>query len=308
MGISVKAESLTKKFGRFTAVDNVSFEVNKGEIFGFLGANGAGKTTTIRMLCGLLVPTSGDAIVAGFSVKKEPEQVKRRLGYMSQKFSLYNFMTVAENIEFYAGIYGVDGKRIPSRIEELSEILELTEMKERPVSDIPGGAKQRTALACAISHEPEILFLDEPTAGVDPVLRRRFWKIIENLSSKGTTVFVTTHYMDEVENCGRVALMNNGRILVEGGLHEIKAAAFDKPVYEIETSDIVKAFSVVSEKQSVIGEVSVHGAVLHIVPYSGPEETMNAVAKILDKAGIKYSEFRQVQPTMDDVFVKLVRR
>jgi len=218
MAKAVTAKNLTKKFGRFTAVDSISFEVNEGEIYGFLGANGAGKTTTIRMLCGLLEPTSGDARVVGYSIKKSPEEIKKRLGYMSQKFSLYSNLTVEENITFYAGIYGLSKENIKERMEHLINRVELAGVRRRIVNDIPGGIKQRVALACALTHAPEIIFLDEPTAGVDPILRRRFWEIIDELSKSGVTVFVTTHYMDEVEHCHRIALMNEVRIIKEGAI------------------------------------------------------------------------------------------
>ena len=222
MEIAVKAQNLTKTFGTFTAVDNISFEVKKGEIYGFLGANGAGKTTTIRILCGLLEPTKGDAVVAGYSVKKDPEEIKKRLGYMSQKFALYTNLTAAENIEFYGGIYGLKEDEIKSRSREVIKQLGLDDDADRLVSGIAGGIRQRISLACAIAHRPEIVFLDEPTAGVDPILRRKFWEIIDTISKQGTTVFVTTHYMDEVENCGRISLMDGGKIIAEGNVQELK--------------------------------------------------------------------------------------
>jgi len=308
MNYAVLATGLSKHFGKFRAVDNISFGVGKGEVYGFLGANGAGKTTTIRMLCGLLAPTSGDAVVAGYSITKQPEEVKKRLGYMSQKFSLYGFMTPAENIEFYAGIYGVDENKIKQRTELITGMLELKEVSDRRVSEISGGIRQRVALACAIAHEPEILFLDEPTAGVDPILRRRFWEIIDGLSKSGTTVFVTTHYMDEVENCGRISLMDAGKIIAEGPIKEIKAKVFSKPVYELETEDIVKAYNAVHSKMGGMAEISMHGAMLHVVPETSIEEAGALIKKTLAECGIKSGDFRQSAPTMDDVFVKLVRK
>jgi ABC-2 type transport system ATP-binding protein len=222
---AVRAESLTRRFGDFTAVDGISFEVAPGEIFGFLGANGAGKTTAIRMLCGLLAPSDGDARVAGLSVLAEPERVKRRIGYMSQKFSLYDDLRVAENLEFFGGIYGVEGARLRARIDALTGPLALGDLLPRLTGSLPLGHKQRLALGCAVLHEPGIVFLDEPTSGVDPVARRRFWDLIYDLADGGTTVFVTTHAMDEAEYCGRVSIMVDGRIVALGTPGELKRQA-----------------------------------------------------------------------------------
>ncbi|MCE5299785.1 MAG: ABC transporter ATP-binding protein [Spirochaetia bacterium] len=306
METSVKAEKLQKRFDKFTAVDSISFEVEKGEIYGFLGANGAGKTTTIRMLCGLLEPTSGDAIVAGYSIKKQPEEVKKRLGYMSQKFSLYPILTVEENISFYGGIYGLTDEEIKKRLPEVCEAVGLNGLEKRLAGDMPGGLKQRIALACAIAHGPEIVFLDEPTAGVDPLLRRRFWEIIDSLAFSGVTVFVTTHYMDEVENCHRIAIMHSGRIISEGTIPELKKAAFVNHLLEVETDSPVRAFELLSEAKDSIGETSVHGAMLHVVPKD--PATAAAVDRMLSAAGIAHTRPEQVEPTMEDVFVRLVKR
>ena len=220
--ISVKAENLTRKFGQFTAVNNVSFSVNAGEIFGFLGANGAGKTTTIRMLCGLLLPTSGQAVVAGFDVLTQAEQIKKNIGYMSQKFSLYQDLTVRENITFFGGVYGLSRNSLREKCEYVLESVGLYEYRYRLTSDMPVGWKQRLALSCAILHEPKILFLDEPTGGVDPISRRGFWKLIYQLAEEGTTVFVTTHYMDEAEYCNRLSIMHDGKIVAVGAPVELK--------------------------------------------------------------------------------------
>lgn len=208
----IQTEHLTKRFGDFAAVDNISFHVERGEIFGFLGANGAGKTTAIKMLIGLLVPTSGAANVAGFDVATQPEQIKRNIGYMSQKFTLYNDLTVAENIQFYGGIYGLSDQQIRRKTEELLELLQLTGVKDRLISDLPAGWKQKLAFSTAIIHDPKIVFLDEPTGGVDPITRRQFWDLIYEAVERGTTVFVTTHYMDEAEYCNRVSIMVDGKI------------------------------------------------------------------------------------------------
>lgn len=211
--ISVKVQQLTKNFGSFIAVDNISFEVRQGEIFGFLGANGAGKTTTIRMLCGLLLPTSGEAWVHGFNIHKESEKIKKNIGYMSQKFSLYNDLTVEENITFYCGIYRLSPSILKQRKQHILEKLNLVDQRKTITEEIPLGWKQRLALGCAILHNPPVLFLDEPTSGVDPISRREFWELINELAHQGTTVFVTTHYMDEAEYCNRLSIMHQGKII-----------------------------------------------------------------------------------------------
>ncbi|MCK5126647.1 MAG: ABC transporter ATP-binding protein [candidate division Zixibacteria bacterium] len=216
MNAAVVVNNLTKKFGDFTAVDSISLKVETGEIFGFLGANGAGKTTAIRMLCGLLLPTSGDGIVAGHDIIKENEKIKSSIGYMSQKFSLYPDLTGKENLVFYGSLYGLFGDRLKVRIESVSELLSLGEFIDRPAGSLPVGWRQRLALGAAILHEPKILFLDEPTGGVDPVFRRRFWETLYKLADKGTTLFVTTHYMDEAEFCRRISIMHRGRIIELG--------------------------------------------------------------------------------------------
>jgi len=210
---TVKVQQLKKKFGSFTAVDNISFEVKQGEIFGFLGANGAGKTTTIRMLCGLLLPTSGEAWVNGFSIDKNSEEIKKNIGYMSQKFSLYNDLTVEENITFYGGIYGLNSNKLIQRKEWILKKLSLVDQRKTITRKIPLGWKQRLALGCAIVHNPPILFLDEPTSGVDPISRREFWELVNELAEQGTTAFVTTHYMDEAEYCNRLSIMHRGKII-----------------------------------------------------------------------------------------------
>jgi ABC-2 type transport system ATP-binding protein len=221
-GFAVYARSLTRRFGDFTAVDQVDLSVEPGEIFGFLGANGAGKTTTIRMLCGLLAPSSGDAWVDGLSVAREADAVKRRIGYMSQRFSLYMDLTLAENLEFYGGVYGLSHSEIVERSASIMDLLGLSSFSDRLPSDLPLGFRQRLALGCSVLHRPRILFLDEPTGGVDPVARRTFWDLIYRLSDDGATVFVTTHYMDEAEYCGRVSIMDKGKIAVIGAPQELK--------------------------------------------------------------------------------------
>ena len=221
---AVQVRGLTRRFGDFTAVDRVDFTVARGEIFGFLGANGAGKTTTIRMLCGLLAPTAGDGTVAGFDIMKQYGKIKHHIGYMSQKFSLYNDLTVRENIEFYGGIYGMSRERIERRSEELFALIGLEDLAGKLTSDIPLGWKQRLSLCASLIHDPPIVFLDEPTSGVDPLTRRNFWKLIYRLSDQGKTVFVTTHFMDEAEYCHRLSIMRQGRILEMDNPHRLKEA------------------------------------------------------------------------------------
>ncbi len=222
MEYSIKAEKLTKKFGKFIAVNEITFDVKKGEIFGFLGANGAGKSTAMRMLCGLLKPTSGIASVAGFDVYKETEKIKRRIGYMSQKFSLYDDLTILENIQFYGGIYGLSKKQIIEKSNVLIEKLKLGDIKNELIASLPLGWKQKLAFSVAIIHEPEIVFLDEPTGGVDPITRRQFWELIYETAARGITVFVTTHYMDEAEYCNRISIMTAGVIEAMGSPSELK--------------------------------------------------------------------------------------
>ena len=220
--LAVSANNLTRKFGKFIAVDNISFEVAKGEIFGFLGPNGAGKSTTIRMLCGILAPSSGQATVAGYDIAKEPEQLKQNIGYMSQKFSLYEDLSVIENIEFYAGIYGKKKAEVVGVKERILNLTNLYGQGKMLAGELPTGLKQRLALGCSIVHQPPILFLDEPTSGVDPISRRQFWDLIRGLSRTGTTIFVTTHFMDEAEYCNHIAFIAGGRLVNLGTPTELK--------------------------------------------------------------------------------------
>ena len=240
---AVEADQLTKKFGDFTAVDSISLTVKRGEIFGFLGANGAGKTTAIRMFCGLLLPTAGKGSVAGYDVNKQPEQIKKSIGYMSQKFSLYSDLTGRQNLDFYGAAYGLSRSKTRDRIKVLSEQLQLTDFLDELSGKLPTGWRQRLALAAASLHEPKILFLDEPTGGVDPVFRRRFWNILYHLAENGVTIFVTTHYMDEAEYCGRISIMHQGKIVRLGTPSEIVSS--DK------TENLEDAFIDLIGKQSV---------------------------------------------------------
>ena len=231
--IAIQAEQITKTFGDFTAVDHISFEVKKGEIFGFLGANGAGKTTAMRMFCGLSTPTSGKAMVAGFDVYKNAEEIKKNIGYMSQKFSLYENLSILENLEFFRGIYGLSMKEIKQKSKELIEKLGLEQEKNKMVSELPLGWKQKLAFSVAIFHQPEIVFLDEPTGGVDPITRRQFWDLIYDASEQGITIFVTTHYMDEAEYCNRVSIMVDGKIAAIDSPENLKKSFQAKTMDEV---------------------------------------------------------------------------
>jgi ABC-2 type transport system ATP-binding protein len=231
--ISVEVEKLTRRFGSFTAVDGISFQVRDGEIFGFLGANGAGKTTTIKILCGLLLPTSGRGSVEGFDIATQSDEIKRHIGYMSQKFSLYDDLTVLENLKFYGGIYGLSGEDFRRALEKAAEFTDLSMHYGRMTRDIPLGWKQRLALTSCLLHRPKVLFLDEPTGGVDPISRREFWRLIYELAEAGTTVFVTTHYMDEAEYCNRLSIMHEGRIAAVGSPKELKRRFGGKTIEDV---------------------------------------------------------------------------
>jgi len=229
----VTARALTRTFGNFTAVDSIDFDVSRGEIFGFLGPNGAGKTTTVRILCCLLRPSSGECLVDGINVRKNPEQVKQRIGYMSQRFSLYEDLTVGENLQFFGGVYGLKNDQIAARMKELFSLLALGEVERRKTAELPLGWKQRVALASAVIHRPKIVFLDEPTSGVDPISRRNFWALIHSMAFQGTTVFVTTHYMEEAEYCDRISIMEAGKIIALGSPGELKKQFAKKSVEEV---------------------------------------------------------------------------
>jgi ABC-2 type transport system ATP-binding protein len=237
----ITVNNLIKKFGTFAAVDDITFSVKRGQIYGFLGANGAGKTTTIRILTGLLRATSGEAEVAGVDIIKSPEAVKPKIGYMSQRFSLYQDLTIQENMEFYGGVYRLSGKELSHRIDQISEQLQITQFRNTLVQDIPLGWKQRLALASSILHRPQILFLDEPTSGVDPVARRAFWRLIYDLASEGTTVMVTTHYMDEAEACERIAIMHEGVLVAEGAVGDLKAQDNTDTIEQVFLSRVTSA-------------------------------------------------------------------
>jgi ABC-2 type transport system ATP-binding protein len=303
---AITVSNLTRRFGQFVAVDRVSFSVNRGEVFGFLGSNGAGKSTTIRMLCGLLKPTSGEATVAGIDVGRDPESVKRRIGYMSQKFSLYELLTVDQNIRFFAGLYGLSGDRFDTR---RSFVLDMAGLKGRESSltrDLAGGWRQRLALGCAILHEPSILFLDEPTGGVDPVSRRQFWKLIENLAKTGVTVLVTTHYLDEAEHCHRIAIMHGGKLVALGTSRELKHIFVDRPIVEIQTPSPVETMKVL-EGVPEVEKTSVFGTAVHAVLRS-PALSVDSLRDGLHRAGLDVRSTELVLPSLEDVFLDVVER
>ncbi len=304
--IAVFAESLTRVFGNFVAVDHVSFEVPKGEIFGFLGPNGAGKTTTIKILCGLLTPTSGAARVSGWDVATQHEEIKKRIGYMSQKFSLYEDLTVEENLDFFGGIYGLDAKRKQSRDAWVLDMAGLTERKMSLTRELPLGWKQRLALGCAVLHEPPVLFLDEPTSGVDPLSRRSFWDLIHSLALQGVTVFVSTHYMEEAEYCNRLALMSKGRIIALGTPGELKKNWMKDSVVDLECDHLMQAAEVL-QKEAIFSEVAVFGSLLHLVTADADTAIPTAKEK-LSEAGIHLSRIEVITPSLEDVFVTLAAK
>ena len=264
------AEGLTKKFGKFVAVDHVSFKVKRGEIFGFLGPNGAGKSTTIRLLCGLFSPTEGSASVGGFNISTQPDEIKSRIGYMSQKFSLYEDLTVEQNINFYGGIYGLEGKRLEERKLWAIEMAGLIGKETMLAHALSGGWRQRLALGCSILHEPPILFLDEPTGGVDPVSRRKFWDLIYDLSHRGVTIFVTTHYMDEAEHCNTIGLIYNGKLIAIGSPTGLKHSLDRYSVFEVQCSNTVDAMELL-RGQEWTAETSIFGSAFHISTLNLPD-------------------------------------
>jgi ABC-2 type transport system ATP-binding protein len=305
-GPAVHIENLTKRFGDFVAVDQISLEVKRGEIFGFLGPNGAGKSTTIRILCGLLPPTSGSATVAGFDVATQPEEIRRNIGYMSQKFSLYDDLKVEENIEFFGGVYGVSPQELPARRDYVLKMAVLEDKRDSPTRSLSGGWKQRLALGCAILHQPPILFLDEPTSGVDPIARRNFWELIYQLSAAGHTIFVTTHYMDEAEYCHRVALMYGGRIIALGSPDELKTSLGVGHLLNLESSDLLRSMTALENKPGIL-DIAVFGGGLHIKV----EDAGAAIPEIwatLKAAGIRVTALDSIVPSMEDVFVSLIEK
>jgi ABC-2 type transport system ATP-binding protein len=304
MTYAVEVEDLVKTFDDFVAVDHIHFQVNRGEIFGFLGPNGAGKSTTIRMLCGLLMPTSGKGKVAGYDMVKEPERIKQVIGYMSQKFSLYDDLTVLENLHFFGGIYGLSGKTLREREEEALEKADLCLLRDRMTRTLPVGWKQRLALACALLHEPEIVFLDEPTSGVDPISRRDFWRLIQEMVERGITVFVTTHYMDEAEYCHRLALIYRGKIIALGTPTELKMETLSKGILEVSCDPLIPALDLL-KKATWTSEVAVFGDGLHLVGKEGVDLEQE-VRALLTTHPIRLKRLEWIRPSLEDVFVSLI--
>lgn len=304
-GPMIEARDLCKRFGDFTAVDRVSFEVPRGQVFGFLGPNGAGKTTTIRMLCGILRPTSGSARVAGADVTREPERVKARIGYMSQRFTLYPDLTVAENISFYGGVYRIPRTRLRARAREMVAFLGLRGLEGRLARDLAGGHRQRLALACAILHEPPVVFLDEPTSGVDPVARRAFWDLIYDLADRGTTLLVTTHYLEEAEYCERLAFIGSGRLLAIGTPSELKRAMRGSRVFVVEAEPQDAAIRLLRRRPDVVSATP-FGPEVHVV-VRGEDDASESLRAALEGAGLAGVAVRAVPPSLEDVFIHLVR-
>ena len=303
---AIAVHELTRRFGDFTAVDRVSFEVRDGEVFGFLGANGAGKSTTIRMLCGLLRPTSGTAVVGGIDVARDPEGVKRRIGYMSQRFSLYEALTVDQNIRFYGGVYGLEGDRLEARRRFAVEMAGLEGRERTLTRELSGGWKQRLALGCAILHEPSIVFLDEPTGGVDPVSRRRFWRLIAALARAGTTVLVTTHYLDEAEYCDRIAVISAGRLAALGTTAELRGVFADRQILEVRGPEPIALMRALDRFDGV-EKTSLFGTAVHAIlrPEGPPPELVETG---LRERGLQVTSIAQVEPSLEDVFLDVVER
>jgi ABC-2 type transport system ATP-binding protein len=305
-GPAIEVRDLTRHFGSFVAVDALSFDVRRGEIFGFLGSNGAGKSTTIRMLCGLLRPTAGAAIVDGIDVAADPERVKTRIGYMSQRFSLYELLTVDQNIRFWGGIYGLDRAALDARRAFVIEMAGLRGHEHTLARDLSGGFRQRLALGCAILHEPPVLFLDEPTGGVDPIARRQFWRLIDTLSGQNVTVLVTTHYLDEAERCHRVALIHGGRLAAIGSPAEVKQTFADRAIVEVRGPDPVALMRVLDGLPAV-QKTSIFGTAVHAV-LGIREVDANALAGQIASAGAAVTSIVGVPPSLEDVFLDVVER
>ena len=301
---AVIVENLEKKFGDFKAVNKVSLQVKKGEIFGFLGPNGAGKSTTIRMLCGIITPTSGKASVIGYDVLKQAEQIKAHIGYMSQKFSLYEDLTVEENIDFYSGIYQIPQEQKKERKDWVVKMSGLDEHRGSLAAILAGGWRQRLALGCALLHKPQVIFLDEPTSGVDPISRRNFWDLIYQLAAEGVTIFVTTHYMDEAEYCDRLAMIYRGEMVAIGTPDELKAQFMTADILNLECSDPFAALQVVQEIP-VIKEAALFGRGLHLT-VEAAQLAIPIITSVLKKCEIHYTRLEKINPSLEDVFVSII--
>lgn len=303
---SITVENLTKKFGDFTAVNNVSLEIPAGEIFGFLGSNGAGKSTLIRMLCGIMEPTSGGGTVGGYDIVSDAERVKESIGYMSQRFSLYNDLTVEENITFFGGAYDLKGEELESRKKWALETARLQEREKQLTQNLSVGWKQRLALVCAVLHRPKIVFLDEPTGGVDPVSRRRFWDTIRSLAHEGITVFVTTHFLDEAEHCTSIGLIHEGRLIAKGTVEELKSKYVTSPIYELRCDKPVDALELLQKADFVI-ETSIFGTSLHVITEKRAD-IPDKIAGFLKNSGIDNITLEPIEPSLEDVFIHLIEQ
>ncbi len=302
----IAVTDLTKRFGRFTAVDRLSFRIRRGEIFGFLGPNGAGKSTTIRMLCGLLSSTSGTATVGGFDINREPEQVRQHIGYMSQKFSLYQDLTVAENLAFFGGVYGLEGARRRDRIRATVATAELTGLEDRLTGTLSGAHRQRLALGCALLHEPPIVFLDEPTSGVDPISRRLFWDLIHDLARRGVTVLITTHFMDEAEFCDRIGLIGNGRLIALDPPAALKRNAVGEDLFEVSLPEFRGARERLANLAGLVA-VSYFGQRLHCFCRRGAW-TADSLAAAIRARGLAVQAVTAAPVSLEDAFLRLVEK
>ena len=305
-GLAIEVRGLTKQFGDFTAVNNLDFSVPRGEIFGFLGPNGAGKTTTIRMLLGLLTPTSGTASVVGYDIVRESEQMRQHIGYMSQKFSLYNDLTVDENLNFYGGVYGLRGDRLRRRKKYIVGMAGLEGRERELTRNLSGGWKQRLALGAAIIHEPEAIFLDEPTAGVDPISRRDFWELIYELAERGVTILVTTHYMDEAEHCQNLVFIQRGRLVAHGSPTEIKANQMQGQVIEIDCDDPGQAVPLL-RSLNLFSEVALYGSLIHVVTDNAPAH-IPLIKTTLADHGLTVASVEPIAQSLEDVFIARARQ
>jgi ABC-2 type transport system ATP-binding protein len=303
---AIEVRHLSRRFGDFVAVNDVSFDVRAGEIFGFLGSNGAGKSTTIRMLCGLLRPSSGTAVVGGIDVTQDPEGVKRRIGYMSQRFSLYEKLTVDQNITFFGGIYGLSKERLAARRAFVLDMAGLRGREHTLTGALSAGWRQRLALGCAILHEPPIVFLDEPTGGVDPLSRRQFWRLIDDLSRAGVAVLVTTHYLDEAEHCHRIAIIQAGRLAAHGTVKELKSIFASRPILEVRAAEPVAAMRAL-DGMAEVEKTSIFGTAVHAV-LRASDITPETIAARLGAAGIPPVACSFVEPSLEDVFLDVAER
>ena len=300
--VAIETKDLTRRFGKFTAVDKVNFSIYYGEIFGFLGANGAGKSTTIRMLCGILEPSEGTAAVAGFDVNRQPEQVKTAIGYVSQRFSLYNDLTVDENLQFYGEIYGITGAALKERMDEVTKLIDLASWRTHLAGELSGGMKQKLALATAILHKPRILFLDEPTAGVDPLSRRALWEHLYQIADGGVALFVTTHYMEEAERCNQIAFISKGQILEIGQPADLRNQVTGK-LLEVECRPLMKASHYFQKIPDVTG-ITVYGTTLHL-NVKEEASVQSAVLRVAKEQQIEIISIKPIAASLEDVFATL---